>query len=94
VKYTTGHMSQNDVNAVEFMIKEFQRQDPNVTRQTFITWCVKHTVHNLFRQVEEATAKAREDANLREKDAQDEGEIHIPSLSHISLDPSEGPSLS
>ncbi len=57
MKYTTAHINAEDVQSIEFMIRQFQEKDKKVTRQSFVTWCVRNTVKCLFDEIDKETTR-------------------------------------
>lgn len=51
-RYVTGEFGPKDTAAIEFMIAQFKEKNPEVTQMSFITWCVRNTVQELFNEYE------------------------------------------
>ncbi len=92
MKYTTARINPEDVSAIEFMIKQFQQKNPEVTRQSFITWCVRNTVQELFNALEiEKKRLATEGSTDLVPDATPELASHNPLSARISQELSQQP---
>ena len=57
MRYTTLEIATEEIQAIEFMIKQFQAQDEKVTRQSFVTWCLRKTVKDLIDEIEAQKAR-------------------------------------